>query len=194
MSTPKKSISKEEIKQLPLVFFTGTVSIVTDDAEMDVALSDLKSSEVIGIDTETKPNFVKGKFNRVALLQLATSSQVYLFPLHRFGMSKGLKAILESKKHQKVGVATAQDMKELHRDFKVKAQNLLDLNQFARKRGYKNVGVRNLAALILQIRISKSQQMSNWERFPLSDAQARYAATDAWICLEMYKTLVSSKS
>lgn len=194
MSNPKKSITKEEIKQLPLEFYTGPVRIVTNEAEMDSALLDLKSSEVIGIDTETKPNFVKGKFNRVALLQLATSGQVYLFPLHRFGMSKGLKAILESKKHQKVGVATSQDMKELRRDFKVNAQNLLDLNQFARKRGYKNVGVRNLAALILQIRISKSQQMSNWELFPLSDAQARYAATDAWVCLEMYKSLVGSKS
>ena len=192
MTTPKKSITKDEIKHLPLEFYTGPISILTNEAELASAMPVIKASETLGIDTETKPNFVKGKFNRVALLQLATRSHVYLFPLHRFGMPAGLKAILESKQHKKIGVATAQDMKELRRDFGVKANNLLDLNQFARKRGYKNVGVRNLAALILQIRVSKSQQMSNWESFPLSEAQARYAATDAWVCLEMYHTLLGA--
>ena len=193
MTELKKSISKAEIQDLPLDYYRGDVHIVTNADEIAVCLSDIEAADYLGMDTETKPNFVKGQFNPVALLQLATPKAAYLFPLHRFGMPEPIKAVLESSSTCKIGIATAQDMKELKRDYGVRAQNILDLNQLAKRRGYKNVGARNLAGLILGIRISKSKQMSNWEAFPLSESQVRYAATDAWVCLEIFSRLNVSK-
>jgi ribonuclease D len=52
--------------------------------------------------------------------------------------------------------------------------------------------VRKMAAIILGIRVSKSQQLSNWETSELSPAQINYAAIDAWICLKMYLKLLST--
>lgn len=186
MSTGK-SITKEEIRLLPLGFFTGNTVVVNSKALLETALEVLNGETILGFDTETKPNFVKGKFNRVALLQLANQSTAYLFPLAHYGMSEGLKAILESSSIVKVGVAIGQDMKELKRDYQVEPQNHIDLNRQARARGYRNVGIRNLAGLVMGIRISKSKQMSNWEKNPLDQGQIRYAATDAWVCLKIYQ-------
>ena len=45
---------------------------------------------------------------------------------------------------------------------------------------------KNLAAIILGVRISKKAQLTNWERPVINSKQSLYAATDAWICLEMY--------
>jgi ribonuclease D len=53
--------------------------------------------------------------------------------------------------------------------------------------------VKKLAANILGIRISKSQQLSNWEADVLSSGQKMYAATDAWVCREMYLKLLKSE-
>ena len=35
--------------------------------------------------------------------------------------------------------------------------------------------------------------MSNWEAEKLSDSQQRYAATDAWVCREMYLRLMKAE-
>lgn len=185
----KNSITKDEIRLLPLGYFEGETVVVKDNVNLEKAITILETEKVIGIDTETKPNFVKGKFNRVALLQLSTKTTCFLFPLVRYGLSKEVKSILESTDIIKVGVATQQDMKELKRDYGVRAQNLLDLNRMAKSRGYRNVGVRNLAGLMMGIRISKSKQMSNWESDPLDAGQIRYASTDAWVCLKIYQIL-----
>ena len=50
-----------------------------------------------------------------------------------------------------------------------------------------------MAAIILDVKISKTQQLSNWEADELSESQQKYAATDAWICREMYLKLLRSK-
>ena len=186
MST-EKSITKDEIRLLPLGFFTGRTVVVNSKTQLETAIEELSRETILGFDTETKPNFVKGKYNRVALLQLASQSTAYLFPLAHYGMSEELKAILESSSILKVGVAIGQDMKELKRDYQVEPRNHIDLNRHAKVRGYRNVGIRNLAGLMMGIRISKSKQMSNWENNPLDQGQVRYAATDAWVCLEIYQ-------
>ena len=50
-----------------------------------------------------------------------------------------------------------------------------------------------MAAIILGSRVSKTQQLSNWEAEALSEAQQMYAATDAWVCREMYLKLMASE-
>ena len=49
-----------------------------------------------------------------------------------------------------------------------------------------------MSAIILKSKVSKAQQCSNWEADPLSEAQCLYAATDAWICVKMYKALLAA--
>ena len=67
----------------------------------------------------------------------------------------------------------------------------LDLNDFAEKNlQMESIGARKLSGIFLNKRISKSQQVSNWENGSLTPAQTTYAATDAWICLEIYAKMV----
>jgi ribonuclease D len=68
-------------------------------------------------------------------------------------------------------------------------QSFYDLNEELKRVGFENVGVRNLAAMVLNVRISKSEQVSNWEAPVLTEKQLLYAATDAWACLEIYNKL-----
>ena len=39
-------------------------------------------------------------------------------------------------------------------------------------------------------KISKSQQLSNWENDVLQEKQKIYAATDAWACIKLYEELL----
>ena len=69
----------------------------------------------------------------------------------------------------------------------------MDLQKIGWEYGIKDKAVKKLAANILGIRISKTQQLSNWEADKLSEAQRKYAATDAWVCREMYLRLMQSE-
>ena len=51
------------------------------------------------------------------------------------------------------------------------------------------MGLQKLYANVFQQKISKSQQLTNWEADILSDKQKRYAATDAWACVQLYNEL-----
>jgi len=154
------------------------------------AANELLAASRVGIDTETRPVFRKGVVHPVALVQLALPEVVYLFRLNIYGLHDGIRELLESPDIQKIGIAQKDDAKELRRDFDCHPEGLVDLNDLCRDYGYQNGGARNLCAMILGKRISKSQQTSNWEAKTLSPAQQRYAATDAWICLEMYEKLL----
>ena len=46
-------------------------------------------------------------------------------------------------------------------------------------------------AIIFHQKISKSQQLTNWEAPQLTEAQQRYAAIDAWACLRIYNHLMA---
>jgi ribonuclease D len=54
------------------------------------------------------------------------------------------------------------------------------------------LGLKKISGIVLNRRISKSQQVSNWDADELTEAQLRYAATDAWICLMIYYRLRAS--
>lgn len=189
---PKK-ITKEEIKQLPIQSYTGEVIIIDQINNIESAVQEINKEGIIGIDTETKPAFKKGVFHKTALLQVATSKKVFLFRLNKIGFPKSIAAILANAEIEKIGIAVIQDLKELKDQFfSFKPQVVVDLNILCEKMGFKNIGAKNLSALILGHNISKRQQISNWEAPELSQAQIRYAATDAWICREIYLKLIKS--
>ena len=184
-------ISSEEIEELEYASFDGQIQVVyNEDKEFDSAMEYLFSQKVLGFDTETKPCFVaKVPRNKMAILQLSGKDRAYIFRLQQLGVPAKLAKLLASKSVLKIGAAVHDDIKGLreYRDFQ--PNGFVDLQKLAVEYGIEEKSVRKMAAIILGKRVSKSQQLSNWESAQLSEAQLKYAAVDAWICLEMYKAL-----
>ncbi|GGZ14341.1 3'-exoribonuclease [Echinicola pacifica] len=185
-------ISKDEVNQLPLGHFEGDIYLIEDEKEVAEAIQDLKRYYRIGFDTETRPSFRKGVSYDVSLLQLSTPDKAYLFRLNHIGLPKPVQKILEDPSRVKIGAAVRDDIKALKKlEPTFKQASFFDLNEELKKVGFHNVGVRNLSAMVLNIRISKAEQVSNWEAEELTKKQQLYAATDAWACLEVFEELYS---
>ena len=186
----RPEISKEEINSLPLGKYEGPVQLITDKQEAERACKKIARSKVIGIDTEARPAFKRGQYFPVSLVQIADEEQVYLFRILETGPIEALTEVLEDPRIIKVGIAIKDDLNDLGKSMPHQPQTILDLNEFAQDLGFISIGARKLAAIILHIRISKAQQVSNWENKVLSPAQISYAATDAWLCREIYLRLI----
>lgn len=183
-------ISKEEVNALPLGQFEGEIYLIDDAELVDEVVEFLEEQPLLGFDTETKPSFKKGIINQVSLLQLSTPKQAFLFRLNEIGFPDSIRGILERETIVKIGAAVHDDIKGLAKlTDSFYANSFFDLNDELKKVGFHNVGVRNLTAMVLGMRISKSEQVSNWEATELTEKQLRYAATDAWACLEVFKKL-----
>lgn len=183
------SISKDEVMELPLRHYEGKIVIAANDQQIEEALHEINRSDIVGFDTEAKPTFVKGQIRNIGLIQVATENKVFLLRVHKVGVSDALHHFLENDQLLKVGIGLKDDFNLLDRLRPFTPQGFLDLNDTFEELGAESIGARNLAAMILEIRISKSAQTSNWEVDQLSQKQLNYAATDAWICLEIYEKL-----
>jgi ribonuclease D len=185
----KTTITSEEIQLLPLRWFKGDVVLVDSADGVPAVIDVLQHAEVIGFDTETRPSFKKGEFHKVALIQFAIPGKVYLIQIHKTGLSEELAKILSNPKIIKAGVAIRDDIKGLQKFRRFHPDGFVDLSVLARERGLGVESVKKLTALLLGFRISKSAQTSNWEVPVLSEKQIEYAATDAWVSLEIYYKL-----
>jgi ribonuclease D len=183
-------ITSEEINALPLRAWEGRVDVITDPSEIDSAVKEIKKHRVIGFDTESKPAFRKGEYNPVSLIQVAIPDHVFLFRVNITGFASNLADLFSSERITKVGVAIYDDIKELRRLREFEPAKVIELSQMAEKKGIINAGVRGLTGLLLDFRISKRQQTSNWENKKLTKSQITYAATDAWVCLEIYEKMI----
>lgn len=185
----QKTITKEEISALPLEHFKGTVLVVEDESKVDELVAELEQFQVIGFDTETKPSFQKGKINSVALLQFSTPTVSYLFRLNKTGLHPALIRLLQNKSILKVGVGIRDDIKALLRLKSFKQAGFVELQDLVQQVGYEDTSLRKLAGLIMGIRVSKRQRLSNWEAPHLTESQVIYAATDSWVAIEIYNRL-----
>ena len=183
------SITKEEVMELPLSSYSGKVRIVSSMEDINEAMQVISKSSVVGFDTESRPTFKKGQIRNISLIQIATEREVFLLRMKEVGLTDSVIDFLESKSIQKIGIGLEDDKQLLNRIRRFTPTNFLDLNVQMPVIGAEKIGARNLAAMILEIRISKSAQTSNWENPTLTDKQIQYAATDAWICLEIHKKL-----
>lgn len=186
-----KSITSEEIEGLEFAAFSGSISVIyKEDDEFNAAIEYLSSQKMIGFDTETKPCFVaKVPRNKMAILQLSGPEKAFIFRLQQIGIPDKLAKLLSDKKIFKIGAAVHDDIKGLCEYNPFTPGGFVDLQKLAGEYGIEEKSVRKMAAIILKKRVSKSQQLSNWESAQFSEAQLKYAAIDAWICLEMYKVL-----
>jgi ribonuclease D len=55
--------------------------------------------------------------------------------------------------------------------------------------GINDFSLKKLTAIVLDFRISKAQQLTNWEADDLTDQQLVYAATDAYVSLKIFEKL-----
>lgn len=190
-----ETITTQDIEKLEYASFPGKIQVIDSvGAEFNRAISYLRSQKIIGFDTETRPCFSPSQPRYgVALLQLSGAEKAFLFRINKMGMHKRLCNVLADNKIIKVGAAVHDDIRGLqkHRDFY--PASFVDLQKIVWEWGIRDKSVKKMAAIILGCRISKTQQLSNWETDILSESQCKYAATDAWVCREMYLKLMRSE-
>lgn len=185
-----ENISIEEIRELELKWFDGEIVIVDNISTFRSVIPRLMKSHLLGFDTETKPSFKKGKKNKVSLLQLADKDLACLFRINRIGLPDELLKILSDRDVIKAGVALHDDIKILRHVNRFEPEGFVDLQGFVKDYGIQSSGLKKLTAIVLGFRISKSQQVTDWEAAALTEAQQIYAATDAWVCREIYNKLI----
>jgi ribonuclease D len=190
-NTYRENITIEEIKELELKWFEGDICLVDNLDKFHTVLPRLKNSRLLGFDTESKPSFKKGRKNKVSLIQLADDQTACLFRINKIGIPDELARILSNPGTIKCGVAIHDDIKLLSGIRKFNPSGFVDLQPFVKDYGIDSSGLKKLAAIVLGFRISKRQQVTDWESDKLSEAQLIYAATDAWVCYQIYRKLTS---
>ena len=186
----KEEITAEELVNYGLSWFKGKIVVVDNMGTFDKILPMIRKNGVLGFDTETKPSFRKGRKNRVSLIQLATSDFACLIRVNRIGIPGELADILADPGVIKAGVAIHDDIRFLKHIRKFEPGGFVDLQKMVKDFGIKSSGLKKLSAIILGFRISKRQQVTDWEAEILTEAQQVYAATDAWVCYEIYNNLI----
>ena len=187
------SISNDAVAALEAVHFAGTIEVVDTHEALLRACRDLVSHSVIGFDTETRPSFTAGVTNKVALLQLSTNERCYLIRLNRVPLCRELIAVLQSPRVKKVGADVKNDIRALNALRHFKAQGFVDLQDEVVRFGIEDKSLRKISGIVLGQRVSKAQRLSNWEAKSLTPQQQMYAATDAWVCIEIYRRLLASE-
>jgi ribonuclease D len=181
-----RAISREDMAALPIRRYEGEVSLVATLPDLERAMADLAQENVVGLDTETRPAFSKGEVHLPCLVQVATARRVYLFQLRQPQVFSPVAGLLADKRVVKAGVALAHDLRALKQLFSFAEVNVLDLGIEARRWQLEQTGLRNLAGIFLGVRIPKGARTSNWAAPRLSATQITYAATDAWVCRELF--------
>ena len=193
-SLMKKTIyskyDKTKIGTLPRVVFEGRIVVVITKEEADKAVKYLLAQPILGIDTETRPSFKKGHVNQVALLQVASHDVCFLFRLNLIGMPASVIKLLEDTTVPKIGLSLHDDLMMLGKRSSFERGNFIDLQDKAREIGVEDMSLQKLFANFFGQRISKRDQLSNWEADVLSEKQKIYAATDAWTCILLYEELM----
>lgn len=177
---------KKAIGNLPRVLFPGKVVLIDKAEDTEEAVNFLLSQPILGVDTETRPSFSKGRGYQVSLLQVSSSDTCYLFRLHLTGMTPSIIRLLEDKKVPKIGLSWHDDLLQLHKRAEFKPGYFIELQEVAKKFGIEDMSLQKLYANLFHQKISKAQRLSNWEAAELREAQQLYAATDAWCCINLY--------
>lgn len=185
----RSALSKVEINLLPLKKYQGPVEIVASDERLRTILPEIAVERILGFDIEVRPSFKVGENYPPALVQLAGKKKVFLVQLKKLNTLHLLGNIFAETRIIKAGVAVAGDLCKLHEVMKFIPGGFVELGKMADKTGIKSNGIRTLAAQLLGFRVSKGAQCSNWERSELTPAQILYAATDAWVCREIFLAL-----
>jgi len=187
----KENITVEELAEHELSWFKGEIVLVDNLKTFYEVFPKLLRTDLLGFDTETRPTFRKGRKNAVSLIQLSTEDLACLFRINRIGIPDELADLLSDPSVIKTGVAVHDDIKFLKSVRKFNPEGFVDLQTLVKDFGIQSSGLKKLTAIVLGFRISKRQQVTDWEAEQLTEAQQIYAATDAWVCYQIYKKLIN---
>lgn len=185
---------KKKIADLPRVTFPGRIIVILTAGEAERAVDYLLTSDILGFDTETKPVFQRGRQNKVALLQVSNRDTCFLFRLNRIGLCPAVKRLLESTAVPKIGLSWHDDLMSLGKRGKFEAQGFIDIQNHIKEIGILDMSLAKIYANLFHEKISKREQLSNWEADVLSQKQKIYAATDAWACIQIYDEYMRLKT
>lgn len=181
---------KKAITALPVVTFPGRIITIITAGEAEKAVSYLLSSDIMGVDTETKPSFHRGHLHKVALLQVSNRDTCFLFRLNLTGITPAIQRLLEDTTVKKVGLSWHDDIRGLEIRKKFKPGLFIDLQDIVGKIGIEDLSLQKLYANIFHKKISKHERLSNWEAASLTPRQKQYAAIDAWSCINLYEEIL----
>jgi len=173
------------------------ICLVRTQDEAALAYTHLSGLNVIGFDTETKPVFQKGQRNDGPhLIQLASETKAFLFPVVQPMNIDVVKALLETPHILKVGYGLNDDVKQLKSKLGIVTVNVLDLARAMRESKQRDMGAKAAVAKFFGMQLSKSKKTStsNWALNPLSEKQILYAANDAQVALLTYQRWLDLKS
>lgn len=190
----KNKISKEEVNGMDVESFKGRIYIVNNVTEANRVLDIVLKCDAVGLDTETRPSFKKGKTHNVSLLQIATDDVCWLFRLNSIGYPESLARFFENEKVVKIGLSLKDDFRSLHRSIGFEPKSYVELQNVISDYGIEEKSLQKIYAILFGKKISKSQRLSNWDADELTDRQQAYAALDAWSCLKIYNKLEQMKA
>ena len=183
------TITKEAISLLPLEEFTGRIIVIDTEPEAQKAVKYLSDFPIVGFDTETRPSFKKGQRFKISLMQISTDDTCFLFRLNRIDMPEVLEDLLANEHVLKVGLSLRDDFGAIRKRTNILPANFIDLQNFVGNFGIEDASLQKIYGIVFQKKISKGQRLSNWEADILTEAQKKYAALDAWACLNIYNQL-----
>lgn len=189
----KQNISNDEVSELPNIQFEGDIYIVhTQEAQLQAA-EYLAQQKLLGFDTESRPTFTKGAQDKISLVQISSFERAYLFRVNLEPLIPEILKILQSRKIIKIGLALHDDLKRVASvSRKFYPRSFIDLQSIVYEYGIKELSLKKISGIVLSAKISKAQRLSNWNANYLTESQSRYAATDAWVCIEIYSKLLKS--
>lgn len=193
MKVIQDKYDKNQIQTLPCVHFKGRIIVIFTEKEADKAVDYLMKQSVLGFDTETRPTFKKGQSHQVALLQVATHDTCFLFRLNKIGMTDSVVRLLEDQTITKVGLSLQDDMRMLNQRRAFTPGTFVELQKEVKDIGIEDNSLQKIFANLFGGKIAKGQQLSNWEAEILTEAQQRYAATDAWACIKIHEEVARMK-
>ena len=167
--------------------------------ELRLAVEQLSSRPVVGVDTETTD--LDPYLARLRLIQLATSDGVFIVDVNRFAnedLKNGealapLRRLLTAPRPIKIAHNAKFDAKFLKHNFGVDVVGLFDTLLASQLVSAGDIeerhGLEAIAGRYLNEAVDKSERLSNWE-FELSEAQLQYAARDAAVLLPLREKLI----
>ncbi|NWT02306.1 WRN helicase, partial [Mionectes macconnelli] len=189
---------------LPFLEFCGSTVYSYNASDCSLLSEDIRQNlsdgAAVGFDIEWPPSYTKGKMAKIAVIQICVAEdKCYLFHISSMaGFPKGLKRLLEDETIKKVGVGIEGDQWKLMSDFEIKLKSFVELADVANEK-LKCKETWSLNGLVKhlfgkQLLKDKSVRCSDWEKFPLSEEQKLYAATDAYAGYIVYEKLKNMKS
>lgn len=183
-------LTKEEWEQIePRAQHPNPIKMCTTVQSVSAAVRALRKEKYVGIDTESRPVFVKGEKSELSLIQLSSPTCTYLIRVNMLGITPSLRQFLEDPSIIKVGLSLRDDSSAIYRKARFRPQSLVDLQLLCPAYGIHEKSLRKIYAILFGEKISKSQQLTNWDQPQLTPAQQHYAALDSWACLRIFDKL-----